>query len=291
MTVVLALGAALLFGAGVAIQQDEARAVPDGGSMRPGLLIGLARRPRWLAGLAADFGGWGLQAWALAVGSLIVVQPLIAINLVFALALAAVLAGQPLARREWLAVVATVAGLIVFLTVGHPTTDSSGSASMRDWIVMLTVVGGAVVVLSLVGMTRGRTQRAALLGAAAGGCEAIMAVLSKSFADRIGNEGVAGAFTSWEPYAVAVAGIVTMMVVQSSYQVGRPTVSLPVNTVTEPVLASAIGILLFGEHLHLGPVRAPVVAVALVVMLIGLASLARDSARLEEAHLAEASPT
>jgi drug/metabolite transporter (DMT)-like permease len=291
MTIVLALGAALLFGAGVALQQDEARALSDRRGLRAGLLVGLAGRPRWLAGLGLDIGGWGLQAWALAVGSLIVVQPLIAINLVFALALAAAFAGQPLARREWLAVAATLVGLVVFLTIGHPTTSSSATAATREWIVLLVVVGGAVVLMSTIGLTRPRTQRAALLGAAAACCEALMAVLSKSFADRLG-EGVGATFTSWEPYAIVVGGIVTMVVVQSSYQVGRPTVSLPVNAVTEPVVAVTIGVVLFHEHLHLDPLRAPLIVGAIALMAMGLVALARASAQAEEAaHVPEVSGT
>jgi drug/metabolite transporter (DMT)-like permease len=286
MTVVLALGAALLFGAGVAFQQDEARAFPDEHSLRPGLLVGLLGRPRWLLGLVGDIGGWGMQAWALAVGSLIVVQPLIATSLVFALALAAVFAGQPMQRGEWLAVAATLTGLVGFFLVAQPSASSDATASALDWVVLLGVVGGAVAVLCVVALARPRTLRAALLGAAAGGCEALMAVLSKGFADRI-SEGVGEAFTSWEPYAVVVAGIITMFVVQSSYQVGRPTVSLPVNAVAEPVLASTIGIVVFHEQLHLGVVRTPVIVAALAVMLAGLVSLARASARFEEAHLAE----
>ena len=108
-----------------------------------------------------------------------------------------------------------------------------------------------------------------------------MAVLSKAFADRIGR-GVFSAFTSWEPYAVIGCGILTMLVVQSAYQVGQPTVSLPVNTVVEPVIAASVGAALFGEHLQLGGARTPLVVLGLTIMGGGLMWLARTSGEAQE---------
>ena len=57
MAVVLAIAAALLLGTGVALQQHEARRVGPERVLRPGLLVGLAARPRWLIGLVADMSG------------------------------------------------------------------------------------------------------------------------------------------------------------------------------------------------------------------------------------------
>ena len=246
--------------------------------LRLRLLVGLASRPRWLTGLLADFGGWLMQAWALATGALIVVQPLIAINLVFALAIAAALSGEPLRRSEWVAVVATLCGLALFLTLSRPTGHSEAVATQSDWLILVLATAGGVGILLSAGLARQGAQRAALFGAAAGAAEALMAVLSKAFADRIGK-GFASSFVSWEPYAVVGCGIITLLVVQSSYQVGLPTVSLPVNTVAEPVIAASIGAALFGEHLRLGGARTPLVIIGLVLMGAGLIWLAQKSAR------------
>ena len=280
MTVVLALAAAVLLGSGVALQQHEARRIAPEESLRPGLLLGLLSRPRWLTGLVADIGGWGMQAWALAAGALIVVQPLIAINLVFALALASALSGQPLQRSEWMAVVATLVGLTLFLTLARPTEHSEAVATPSDWLILVLATSGGIGLLLSTGLARRGSQRAALFGAAAGSAEALMAVLSKAFADRVGK-GFASSFASWEPYAVIGCGIITMLVVQSSYQVGQPTVALPVNTVAEPVLAATIGVVLFGEHLRLGGARTPFVVLGLITMAAGLVFLARTSAQAE----------
>src|SRR5262249_42537288 len=112
---------------------------------------------------------------------------------------------------------------------------------------------------------------------AAGAAEASMAVLSKAFADKV-DGGFWSAFRSWEPYVLVAVGIATLTVVQSSYQVGRPTIVLPVNTVTEPLVAASIGAALFRETLHIAGWRSPVVALALGTMTVGLIVLARTSA-------------
>ena len=57
--------------------------------MRPSLLLRLVRRPMWLAGTAADWSGFGLQALALGMGSILVVQPLLCTGLLFALPIGA----------------------------------------------------------------------------------------------------------------------------------------------------------------------------------------------------------
>ena len=62
--------------------------------MRPGLLWRLIQRPMWLLGTLADWSGFGLQAIALGLGSLIVVQPLLCTGLLFALPLGAAWQGR-----------------------------------------------------------------------------------------------------------------------------------------------------------------------------------------------------
>jgi hypothetical protein len=77
---------------------------------------------------------------------------------------------------------------------------------------------------------------------------------------------------------LVAVGIATLTVVQTSYQVGRPTVTLPVNTVTEPLVAASVGLALFDETVRFGGWRAPVVVAAMALMGVGLVALSRTSA-------------
>jgi len=121
LAVVLALAAACCFAVAAVVQQGAASRLAEGRAFDPAVLLRLLRKPAWLAGLAAVIGGFGLQAAALGLGRLVVIEPVLASSLLFALALAARRARRRLRPGEWAAALAVVAGLAVFLVAGQPT--------------------------------------------------------------------------------------------------------------------------------------------------------------------------
>jgi drug/metabolite transporter (DMT)-like permease len=275
VTVVFALMAAAVYGVAVALQNHEAALSDPGDSLRPRLLLGLMARPLWLLGVAGDIGGFALQTAALALGSLIVVQPILTLALVVSLMLGTRLDRRPLRRRDWVAVAATLSGLSVFLGVARPTEHSSATASTAGWLTMVGVIAAGIV-MALTAGRASEAHRATLYALAAAFAEAVMAVFAKAFGEGLGR-GAWRSVMSWECGAVVVCGIITMLLVQSAYQVGQPTATLPVLTVAEPIVAIGIGIGLFGEHVHLAGWRAPVVAFAGVLMIRGLMAIATRS--------------
>src|SRR5258708_7641099 len=233
--------------------------VPVEFAARPSLLVRLFRRPMWMLGLVADVAGFGLQAAALHRGSLVVVQPLITTSLLFTLIFAAIWYHESISLTEWVSVVLVLVGLSVFLVVASPTeTSSSLEVSGGTWALCAAVV---VVVMALAvagGLRSSGPTRAGLLGLAAGVADAFMAVLAKAFAGSFDN-GVASVFRSWTPYALIAGGAVALLLISTAYQAGHPTVSLPIITVTDPLVGSLIGISLFGEHLLVGGFRSPLI--------------------------------
>jgi drug/metabolite transporter (DMT)-like permease len=97
ISIICALAAALLFACASVAQQRAASSVPEGGA----LVASLIRSPRWWAGLIGDGGGYVMQALALALGSVLVVQPLIVSSLLFALPLSAKFSGIRITRTAW----------------------------------------------------------------------------------------------------------------------------------------------------------------------------------------------
>lgn len=85
----LALLAAVVLAVGSVAQQRSASLVPDASARGFRLVRALSRRPLWWLGIGGDLGGYVLQAAALAVGSLLLVQPLLVTSLLFALPLGA----------------------------------------------------------------------------------------------------------------------------------------------------------------------------------------------------------
>jgi drug/metabolite transporter (DMT)-like permease len=121
--VVAACTASVMYNLGVALQALEARVMPAAHGLRPSLIGDLARRPRWLAGTALGVAGWPLQAAALLLVPLTVVQPALAFGLVLLLVLGARTLDERVGARDMLAVGAIIAG-VAFLAVVAPPTSS-----------------------------------------------------------------------------------------------------------------------------------------------------------------------
>ncbi len=103
------------------MQQRAASEVPDEESLGLGLVTRLVRQPIWLIGTGADTLGYVAQAVALALASLVLVQPLLATSLLFALPLGAWWAKRRLRRSDAAWALALTVGLAVFLIAGEPT--------------------------------------------------------------------------------------------------------------------------------------------------------------------------
>jgi len=86
VVVVLALGAAALFGASSVLMHTQARAAPADRALKPSLLVHLVQQPAWLAGIGTQLLGFALLATALEMGSLSLVQAIIPAGLLLALA-------------------------------------------------------------------------------------------------------------------------------------------------------------------------------------------------------------
>ena len=277
MTIALALLASALFGTGVAFQQRPAAEIPDEFAARPGLLLRVARQPLWLIGIVAEIAAFVVQVGALRRGSLVVVQPLITTSLLFAVAITASWNRQTVNPRDWISVLAVVGGLGTFLAIAAPSDSSSGTADGTDWLATGATMLAVLIGLMWIGLTSRSRRRAAALGLAAGLGDAFMAVLTKSLA-RATEHGIVSMLTTWVPYALCAAGLVAMLITQTAYQTGQPKISIPLITVTEPLVSCGIGVGLFGEAIHVGGYRGPFVVLAILVMAAGLVSLSRSNA-------------
>jgi hypothetical protein len=87
LAVIFALGAATLYGAGNALEHRVVADTDGDGHLQVGLLRRLVRSPLWVLGMFGDVAAYGLQAAALALGTLLFVQPLLVCGLLVALPL------------------------------------------------------------------------------------------------------------------------------------------------------------------------------------------------------------
>src|SRR4051812_20660112 len=140
MSVILAIGSAAVFALGTVLQQRVVMDAPEAKEASAGILFRMIQHPVWLAGIAAYGVAFGLQAGALGVGRLVVVQPILATTIVFALPLGVWLSSQTITRRDVIAAIVVTVGLALFLFLADPS-GGKDDAPIAQW-----VVAGAVLI-------------------------------------------------------------------------------------------------------------------------------------------------
>jgi hypothetical protein len=274
LSAVFALGAAALFGTSTVLQQVAARREDDVPLVGVKVVRRLLRRPRWLAAVALSGISFGLQALALAFGPLVLVLPISATDLLFALAILASTRHLRIRNADWVASGLVAGGVATFLLVS-PHSAGRAEPYLVDWVFVVAGVGGVVGVTLPLALRMNRTGRTALLAGAGGVVFALVDALSKAFVGSIGLHG-AGALLRWEPYGLLVAGLTGVILGQGAYRSGSLLVSLPIIDSVEPIGGVLIGATAFGEQIARSPGTLALQLVASLVAIVGIVILGRS---------------
>ena len=150
------------------------RTAAKGGGFDPWLVFRLARQPAWLLGLTCMIAGFGFQVSALRFGPLALVQPILAIELLFVFGYLALLpvsrrTGPGVRWRDWLAVVVMCAGISVFLGAASPSGGLDHAPAGRWWLAAAAVLVLVAIAIACSERAGGSSsRRAAFLGIATG---------------------------------------------------------------------------------------------------------------------------
>src|SRR5690349_6278859 len=230
LVVVFSLVAAFLFAAAASIQQHAVRETAPDTPGAPGYgtarqlvillpLLALVRRllrnKLWLLGWATNLAGFLIQAAALHLGSVALVQPILVTQLLFALPLASAWRRRWPLHRDWLAGTAICAGVALFLSVPG-TAPLSGEPDRERVILAGLSAAGLVLLLLLAAVGRPPTAHATLVAMAAGLCFAMSAVLTKLTAADLVNRGVGATAVDWVGYFLAVSTLVGLLLEQDA---------------------------------------------------------------------------
>ena len=275
LSAVLALVAAAAFAASAVLQQRAARREPSATSLHFRLLIDLFHRPIWLAGVGCMIVAYVVQAIALYLGNVAFVEPLIAMELVFALPFAIESEHRQPGWSEWLAAAAVIAGVALFLASARPT-GGTPDPSNGTWVLLGVPCAGVIVALIIAAAGPLARYRASLLAGAAAICFALLALLTKTFTYLI-SQGISVALLSWQTYALIGIGIVGFLFSQSAYQAGSLESSLPIIDTVEPTVAVLLGVLGFNEHVALDIVSLATQAVGGFLAVAGVFVLGRSA--------------
>ena len=259
LSAIVALGGALFFALGAALQQFEAARKER---LR---LRDLVKRPRWLLSSLVIFLGGGLHILALGLGPLIVVQPMGVTSLLFALPIAATLSGRKVRGRELLGAASVVAGLLLLIWwVPRP----SGDIELTVTVVGTVLVTAAVVTLLLGTAARivpSPAFRAAALAVTAGVLLGATATLVRAV--------LASDMPWWYSLGAPLLALPALLILQRAYAARHFSVSFAALLISDPITAVAFGSLLLGEPIPAGPVA----IAAAVLAVCGVIDLARTS--------------
>jgi drug/metabolite transporter (DMT)-like permease len=272
----LALVAALISGIGDVIRQRSAREITDEPVGHLELFRMSLRDSLWWLGGVAAVASFGLQAVALGLGSVVLVQALQVTALLFALPVYAQLTHQRVTRWEWVWAMLLATAVAVFVTVGDPTAGYQ-RASLKTWVVVGVVVGPALVLCVLGARIWSGPVAAVLLAVVSASSWALFSVLTKGVVDVL-DDGLGQILRAPELYAWIVFALVGTVFQQSSFRASALTASLPTMTVAEPVVASVLGVLVLGETLHAGGAQVFALAAAVPLVVVATVALARGEA-------------
>jgi drug/metabolite transporter (DMT)-like permease len=277
IAILLAGTTSSLYALSTSLQALEARREPASDSLRASLLKKLVRRPLWIAGTAAGVVAWPLQAVALALASVAIVQPALGLGLIVLLVLGVRLLHERVGLRE-VAGAALIAGAIAVIGWAAPAhTPGFTRGGKLAVIVALALAAAAPYALRALGRPGGlATSISAGFGWAAVGLAT--ALIDAAIADRHWLVALA-----WGA-GIAVTSWSSLLAEMTALQTWPATRSIPVVFGIEMVLPAALLPLL--THVRPGHVAAfggsLAVACAGAAILGSSRAVARAAAPLTE---------
>ena len=244
----LSLGLTLAFVSAVAVnwaysrEHDAAAAMPRFSPRRPLRFVSLLLGDRrWLTAFSVETAGWLVYVAALRLAPISLVQAVCASGIAF-LALASA-HGHPrsLPRRERLAVVVAVGGLVLLALSLVNTQQSDHAPGWPAAFLWLGVSAGAAVALALLGAG---LARASALGLAAG--------LFFAGGDISAKLVVYGGTWLLAVFALIVCYALGTSVLQGSFQHGDALTGAGLATLATNAVPIAAGFVIFGEELPHG---------------------------------------
>jgi glycosyltransferase involved in cell wall biosynthesis len=248
--------AACAYAVAATLQSDAVRTVSNHSDrLRLAHLLALVRSRRWLFGLLAMCVGAGLHVMSLSMAPLSIVQPIGVLAMGLTALLSARSAKVAPGRSTVFAVLATAAGVGLFVLMAAPHASTAAVPAMAtDRVLPVTGTAIALLVAAAV-LTRG-WARCPLFAMAAGTAFGTVSVLTRVVAQRVRLDG----FTSLPVLPTVLTVVCGLTVIgigsvcaQQAYASGRPDTVLGCQAVVDPLIGVLFGVFLFHEAVGTTP--------------------------------------
>ena len=276
VSVIAALCAAVSNSLASYFQQGADKRLPGDESVPLSQVPRLFAQPRWLLGQVFDISAFLLQAVALAFGTLVFVEPLLAMSLPVTVGVRSWSARRWPGRLGVTGSLFSVIGMAAFLATARPTPGSStisGGEILALGISVAVILGGT---LGAAAATRGNA-RAVAFAAGAATVYGVTAGLTKVVTGQIQSSGVLEPLQHWPLYTAVVSGVTGVLLTQNALKPGALAVPVAVITMGDPLVSIAIGLLWLGETVTSSPWAIVVEVITVLVMATGVVLLAHQS--------------
>lgn len=268
------LVAAMLIGFGFVLQQHAAEQVRSSQFLRLGLIAKLVHNRRWLAGIGVLVLGYLLSAWTLGHLRLSVTEPLLATNLIFALFLAVPLSGQALRRTEIIGAVLLTAGVAALSLTRSVRSPGMSFGSFSHWPAAALIALIAVVLVQLGRQGSGQV-RATLTGIASGLFFGISDAFTRLAVQLVDSDQPLRLLVHWPGYATVVSSLIGLWLMQNAFNAAPLHASLPGVTAAEPAAGIVLGVVVFGDIVHVTPLLVALELSGVAAMVGGVILVAR----------------
>ncbi len=241
----------------------------------------LVRTPRWLAGMGLGGLGALLHINALRLAPVAVVQPVGVMAVPLSVLMTARRTGNRPPALVWLGVLATVVGVFgfVLLTAGGATSE----VPALDGILVVSAVVAATCVALVLAARKAPGRWPTLLWASAGACAfGLASAYVKAMFLILGSGAPLTSPLVWGTALVMVlAYVLGAWMVQHGYLAGSPETVVGALTVTDPVVAVLIGLVLLGEG-GFAPITSVGMVVCAALAVLGVVALSSHHPEVEK---------
>lgn len=231
----------------------------------------------WWVGAIIAVIGFGFQAWALGLGSILLVQPLVVLAVLFALPLEARVDHRRPSRMDWVWGGMLVGSVVVFLLIAQPVPTERRASPVLLAITVTVLVVGLICLVVFAERCTNAHYKALSYGLAAGALFGIAALLIKSVAMHL-IEDPSKVLMHADVYLLTIAVALAIIAQQRAFGAGDIQTSFPAMNVMEPAVSMALGVVLLGENLRVGFGRSAILTVLLLIAAVAVIKLAQHSA-------------
>lgn len=249
------------------------------GTSEASAVLGTLKKPLFLLGFLLMVIGYGFHIASLGLGNLSVIQVVFVTQLVFILPFAHWISGTTIAGSDWLGALVVTIGIASFVTFSKPSEGLDNATGLR-WFIAVAGVSLLCLIAILIGYRMHGGPRAALLGAAGGLMNGLVAPLTKGTIDSAAD-GIGALFSSWFIYVTLIAALLGVLFPLMAFRAGPITASFPAVMSLNPIVATLLGMYLFGEVLQGGAFNIAMMIVSAMVIFVGIVWLSRSKAIAE----------